>query len=206
MSEFLKGIMPFFDQANGMIVFAVSLGGLVLLSFFKSFFVGKNKDSFLGASLFSFYRPAKTFFVFFIAWTILEITNNAIILGWKLANYPAIKVLFAIHFSWYAFRVINVIEEQKLTLKIQGKLDSTAIIGLAKIARLVISGILIIVVFDLLGLDPSGLIALGSISGAAVAFASKDLVSNMFGGIMLYLDKPFKVGDWIRSSDQEIER
>jgi MscS family membrane protein len=56
-----------------------------------------------------------------------------------------------------------------------------------------------------MGLDPRGLIAVGSVSGAALAFASKDLVSNWFGGIMLYLDKPFKVGDWIRSPDREIE-
>lgn len=27
----------------------------------------------------------------------------------------------------------------------------------------------------------------------------------MFGGVTIYLDRPFSVGDWIRSPDQEIE-
>ena len=29
--------------------------------------------------------------------------------------------------------------------------------------------------------------------------------ANFFGGLMIYLDKPFKVGDWVRSPDKNIE-
>ena len=39
----------------------------------------------------------------------------------------------------------------------------------------------------------------------AIGFAAKDLLSNFFGGLMLYLDRPFAVGDWIRSPDKNIE-
>ena len=39
----------------------------------------------------------------------------------------------------------------------------------------------------------------------AVAFAAKDLLANFFGGMMVYLDKPFRVGDWVRSPDRSIE-
>ena len=35
--------------------------------------------------------------------------------------------------------------------------------------------------------------------------AAKDLLANFFGGMMLYFDRPFKVGDWIRSPDRQIE-
>ncbi|MDK9759697.1 mechanosensitive ion channel family protein, partial [Vibrio sp. D173a] len=34
---------------------------------------------------------------------------------------------------------------------------------------------------------------------------AKDLLSNFFGGMMIYFDRPFKVGDWIRSPDRQIE-
>ena len=51
----------------------------------------------------------------------------------------------------------------------------------------------------------SGLLAFGGIGGLAIGFASKDLLANFFGGLMLYLDRPFKVGDWVRSPDKEIE-
>jgi len=48
-------------------------------------------------------------------------------------------------------------------------------------------------------------LAFGGIGGIAVGFAAKDLLANFFCGLMLYLDRPFAVGDWIRSPDREIE-
>ena len=38
-----------------------------------------------------------------------------------------------------------------------------------------------------------------------MGFAAKDLLANFFGGLMIYLDRPFSVGEWIRSPDKEIE-
>lgn len=51
----------------------------------------------------------------------------------------------------------------------------------------------------------SGLLAFGGIGGIALAMASKDILSNLFSGIMLYFDRPFNIGDWISSPDREIE-
>ena len=39
----------------------------------------------------------------------------------------------------------------------------------------------------------------------AVGWAAKDMLANFFGGLMIYLDRPFSVGDWIRSAEKEIE-
>jgi MscS family membrane protein len=55
------------------------------------------------------------------------------------------------------------------------------------------------------GLSISGLLAFGGIGGIAVGFAAKDLLANFFGGMGIYLDRPFTIGDWIRSPDQEVE-
>ncbi|MCL4106580.1 UNVERIFIED_CONTAM: hypothetical protein GTU68_009714 [Idotea baltica] len=60
-------------------------------------------------------------------------------------------------------------------------------------------------VLQALGVSISGLLAFGGIGGIAVGFAAKDLLANFFGGLSIYLDRPFTVGDWIRSPDQEIE-
>jgi MscS family membrane protein len=48
-------------------------------------------------------------------------------------------------------------------------------------------------------------LAMGGVGGIAVGFAAKDLLANFFGGLMIYLDRPFAVGDWIRSPDRKIE-
>lgn len=41
------------------------------------------------------------------------------------------------------------------------------------------------------------LLASAGIAGAAVAFAAKDTLANFFGGISVFADKPFKIGDYI---------
>jgi MscS family membrane protein len=55
------------------------------------------------------------------------------------------------------------------------------------------------------GVSVSGLLAFGGVGGIAVGFAAKDLLANFLGGLSIYLDRPFAVGDWIRSPDRQIE-
>jgi len=76
------------------------------------------------------------------------------------------------------------------------------------IGRLVRGSVFItggLILLQTLGYSISGLLALGGVGGIAIGFAAKDLLANFFGGLMIYLDRPFKIGDWIRSSDKEIE-
>ena len=76
------------------------------------------------------------------------------------------------------------------------------------INRLLRSSILItaaLVMLQTLGYSISGVLAFGGLSGVVVGFAAKDLLANLFGGLMIHLDRPFAIGDWIRSPDQNIE-
>ena len=77
-----------------------------------------------------------------------------------------------------------------------------AISKLIRISIIVTSGL---VMLQTLGYSVSGVLAFGGIGGIAIGFAAKDLLSNFFGGLMIYMDRPFKVGDWIRSNDRDIE-
>ena len=60
-------------------------------------------------------------------------------------------------------------------------------------------------VLQSLGYSISGVLAFGGVGGIAVGFAARDLLANFFGGLMIYMDRPFNVGEWIRSPDKEIE-
>lgn len=84
-------------------------------------------------------------------------------------------------------------------------MDETTVRAIGKLLRasVIISAVLI--AMQVFGYSISGLLAFGGIGGLAIGFASKDLLANFFGGLMLYLDRPFKVGDWVRSPDKEIE-
>jgi MscS family membrane protein len=84
-------------------------------------------------------------------------------------------------------------------------MDATTVRAVGKLLRasVIITGVLI--AMQLFGYSISGLLAFGGIGGIAVGFAAKDLLANFFGGLMIYLDRPFSVGEWIRSPDKEIE-
>ncbi|MEJ2742896.1 MAG: mechanosensitive ion channel family protein [Gammaproteobacteria bacterium] len=108
--------------------------------------------------------------------------------------------------AWFVVRFI-VLAERNLLHPSDAKHapDSTTVHAISKLLRvsvLITAGLVILQTF---GYSVSGVLAFGGIGGIAVGFAAKDLLANFFGAVMLYLDRPFRVGDWIRSPDREIE-
>ena len=83
--------------------------------------------------------------------------------------------------------------------------DRTAVDAIAKLLRISVIITAVLVAMQTLGFSISGVLAFGGIGGVAVGFAAKDMLANFFGGMMVYLDRPFSVGDWIRSPDRDIE-
>lgn len=121
------------------------------------------------------------------------------------------KVAIIVCLAWFVIRFIK--QAEKLLLDPNGKnirrgrarADETTVHAVGKLLRASIVVTAVLVILQTLGFSISGVLAFGGIGGIAVGFAAKDLLANFFGGLMIYLDRPFKVGDWIRSPDQEIE-
>jgi MscS family membrane protein len=89
--------------------------------------------------------------------------------------------------------------------KMKQPMDKTSVSAIGKLLRASVIITSVLVVLQTLGYSISGVLAFGGIGGIAVGFAAKDLLANFFGGLMIYFDRPFNVGDWIRSPDKEIE-
>ena len=79
------------------------------------------------------------------------------------------------------------------------ELDTTAIQALASVGVVLAWVVGFIVTLQSLGFNMNAVITIGGIGGAGIAFASKDVVANFFGGIVVMLNRPFKVGDHIVS-------
>jgi len=56
-----------------------------------------------------------------------------------------------------------------------------------------------------LGVNMTGLLAVGGVSGIAIGFAAQKLVSNCIGGILIFLTQPFVEGDHVILKDSSIE-
>ena len=110
-------------------------------------------------------------------------------------------------FGWLAHRLSGGIEEELLG-EHRGALassDRATISAVARLSRIVLWVIAGIMILQSVGVSVSGLLAFGGVGGIAVGFAARDLLANFLGGLSIFLDRPFAVGDWIRSPDREIE-
>lgn len=109
--------------------------------------------------------------------------------------------------AWFLVRLIKQVEANLTSIKAESgePFDRTTMDAIAKLLRISVMITAILVIMQTLGFSISGVLAFGGIGGIAVGFAAKDLLANFFGGLMIYLDRPFAVGDWVRSPDREIE-
>lgn len=108
--------------------------------------------------------------------------------------------------TWFIIRSISECEKAVVNSeKIKTNVDYTTASAISKLLRASVIITSVLVVLQTLGYSISGVLAFGGIGGIAVGFAAKDLLANFFGGLIIYLDRPFAIGDWVRSPDQNIE-
>ncbi len=120
---------------------------------------------------------------------------------------PIRDIGIIVSITWFLLRFIkraerNIIEHAQ---KEGREIDLTTADAIVKLLRLSVIITSALVILQTLGISVSGILAFGGIGGIAVGFAARDLLANFFGGLIVYLDRPFSVGDWVRSPDREIE-
>src|SRR5699024_3434230 len=109
--------------------------------------------------------------------------------------------------TWFLFRLSTGFERAFIAHRRMRDehVDVTTVTVLARIVRIafVVTGIL--TGLSILEIPISGLLAAGGVGGLAVGMAARDMLANFFGGFTVFMDRPFSVGDWVRSPDREIE-
>lgn len=120
---------------------------------------------------------------------------------------PTRNTLVIAALAWFLLRLVrhashNILARSAAT---GSGLDYTTVDALSKLGRFSVVIIAVLVILQNLGFSISGVLAFGGIGGIAMGFAAKDMLANFFGGLTIYLDRPFTVGEWIRSPDKQIE-
>ncbi|MBD3163879.1 mechanosensitive ion channel [Candidatus Woesearchaeota archaeon] len=119
-----------------------------------------------------------------------------------------VDALLLIAIAFYIVRFVQKVISRaiKLALKKRRKtedeeIDQTTAQLLTRLAGLVLWVVAIILIISNLGYDVSTLIAGLGIGGIAIAFALQNVLSDIFASFSIYIDKPFKVGDFIIIGD-----
>lgn len=109
---------------------------------------------------------------------------------------------------WTSLRLIKNIEVYYISQLPDEKNRSFSISAIKAFSHLAFIGVLVIaalILLSMLHIPISGLLTFGGVSGLALAYAGKNIFSSFTGGIMLYVNRQFSIGDWIRSPDRDIE-
>lgn len=117
-------------------------------------------------------------------------------------------LLFPVGFTTFVLVVFNVFlsNVQNTILEIQ-KTDplpnGEAWISACKLGRVISILVFCLVVFNLLEIPMGQFLAPTAVGAFALSFASKDLLSNVFGGVMVMCDQPFAVGSFVKIGNNE---
>ncbi len=116
-----------------------------------------------------------------------------------------LQVLFTFNLAWFCYSFVSLLEQWlgHWAGKTESTLDDHLIPFVRKTLRIFIVAMTVLFLVQNLGYSISGLLASLGLGGLAVALAAKDSLSNIFGSVMILLDRPFMIGDWIKAGDME---
>ena len=121
----------------------------------------------------------------------------------------AYVMLMILGLTWFLSRLVSQIISEyvrpsvtdKLSDKLPGKRADTQMIpAIKRSVQTIIWVFGVVIALNNSGYDVKALVAGVGIGGLALALAAKDTVTNIFGGITIFFDKPFRIGDRVRVS------
>lgn len=116
--------------------------------------------------------------------------------------HAILAVVVVLTSCWFALRAKrNVVEVLVKT----AKQDPGVAIGFGKLATAFIVIFTILLLMEVTGVGVTTLLAFGGISGLALAFASQEMISNFFGGFVIFVTRPFIVGEKIAVPSNSVE-
>ena len=118
---------------------------------------------------------------------------------WVVTSDKIFMVVSVLVITWTFFKLADALTIllNELAAKTDSKLDDQVVPLVRKALKIFMAILAFILIAQNLGYSVSGLLAGLGIGGLALAMASKDTLANLFGSIMILIDRPFHVGDWI---------
>ena len=115
-----------------------------------------------------------------------------------------LKIVIAVIVLLVSFRVINW-AGKKLIGKLENakKLDTTLTRTLGYVIKIALKVLVVVCLIGYLGIETSGISALIASLGVAVGLAVNGTLSNLAGGFMILITRPFKIGDYISAQGNE---
>ena len=133
---------------------------------------------------------------FYLGLRFLVLPNNIHIL-----LDESIKIVVILCGTWFSINFIDDIiyyYVMPLVEKSETKFDDQIISPLRKLLKIIIILAGFLMALETAGYDITTLLTGLGIGGLAVALAAQDTVKNFIAGVLIFIDKPFKLNHWIK--------
>ncbi len=161
----------------------------------------KTKNTWDEKLLMSFKDPLSFSFVvlgFYIAMQYWTLPPSYYIFATKISRCLIIFIV-----TWGLYNFTSSDSNFSADIKARLNVDDILIQFFSKVIRFIIVAIGILMIAQEFNYDVNGFIAGLGLGGLAFALAAKDALANVFGGIVVIVEKPFLIGDWIKTSTAE---
>lgn len=111
------------------------------------------------------------------------------------------RLLIAVIILIVGFRLCSVVSKRIRQGKAAAKMDGSALSILLKVLSLAIKTILVVTAVGIMGVPMSSVVAMIATVSAAIGLALQGSLSNLAGGIMLLIFKPFRVDSFITTQE-----
>ncbi len=142
--------------------------------------------------------------VYFIALTVATPLHLVGLLG---ILPTALRVFILLILAWAGLRSVSISERAypaHVWSKRGKQPDPMLVDALAKITRILVIAVIGLMILRTLNFSIASLLAFGGVAGIAVGFAAQGVTANLFGALVVYIDQPFKVGEWIVLPSQNV--
>lgn len=182
-------------------IFRKLLTKYVLKLFFK--LTKKPSSKPLANILIAFEGPLRLFFVglgFYLALMYLPLADKTNLL---IIEIYRSFMIFLIGYVLFNISATSSVMFQKVSSKFNLEVDEILLPFLSKFLRIIIIALMFSIIISDWGYDVNGFVAGLGLGGLAFALAAKDVLANLFGGVIIITEKPFDIGDWIKTSSVE---
>ena len=116
----------------------------------------------------------------------------------------SVHILFGMSVLFFLFHMVDpLFDGIQSKWGSQASLDNNIFLMIKKIVSFSVMIIGFLLLIQHLGYNITSILAGLGIGGVAVALAAKDTISNFFGSIVILIDRPFEIGDWIHFNETE---
>lgn len=191
-------------------VFLWLLSGLILMKIFNFFLDNyvrrvalKTKFTWDDDLIDSIEKPAG--YIFLLTFFFLTFSNLQFSVTISHFLSVSLEIALSVTFVWLFYNLADVFSKYLgvLTSKTETALDDQLIPLIRKTLRFFVIVMGVIAILQNNGYNVASLIAGLGIGGLAVALAARETLSNFFGSLTIFLDRPFKIGDWIKTGNVE---